>query len=77
MIRSFAAAREPCDKVRVIETGLRTAKKINISYTYNRDLLKSKAQVSLFHQCDPITLLTLKKKKKIKIIPALRSLIDS
>ncbi len=51
--------------------------KINVNYTYIEELSKVNAQVSLFHQHEPIALLTERTTaKKIKSVPSLWSLID-
>lgn len=47
ILLSFASANDPCDKVRVVGTGLNIAK-ININYTYIGEIPKANAQVSLF-----------------------------
>lgn len=71
MLWSFAAANDPCDKVRVIGTGLRTAE-INNNYTYIGELSGVNAQVSPFRRRQPIALLTeWTKQKKIKSTPVI------
>lgn len=60
-----SAANDPCDKLGVTGTGLSTAK-INIHYTYIEELSKVNSQVSLFHQHQPITMLTERTEKKNK-----------
>lgn len=75
ILGSFTAANDPCDKMRVIGTGLSTAK-ININYTCIGELSKVNAQVSLFHRCQPVALMTERTITKIKSAPALRPLIE-